>query len=45
MTRTARKTHVDARLKQDLTSFGWTWFQNLKDQGFLCHAAKPERLI
>ena len=39
-----KKTHVDARLKQDLTSFGWTWFQNLKDQGFLSHAAKRERL-
>ena len=40
-----KKTHVDARLKQDLTSFGRTWFQNLKDQGFLSQTAKRERLI
>ena len=30
-----KKTHVNARLKQDLKSFARTWFQNLKDQGFL----------
>jgi hypothetical protein len=30
-----KKTHVNAKLKQDLKSFARTWFQNLKDQGFL----------
>ena len=43
-----KKTHVDARLKQDLTSFGWTWFQNLKDQGLLpskIGSPKPTRLL
>ena len=30
-----KKTHVNARLKQDLKSFARTWFTNLKDQGFL----------
>ena len=30
-----KKTHVDAKLKRDLKSFARTWFQNLKDQGFL----------
>ena len=39
-----KKTYVDARLKQDLLSFGRTWFQNLKDQGYLSQAAKRERL-
>jgi hypothetical protein len=38
------KTHVNARLKQDLKSFGRTWFQNLKDQGFLADTANRERL-
>jgi uncharacterized protein DUF6908 len=39
-----KKTHVNARLKQDLKSFGLTWFQNLKDQGFLGDTAIRERL-
>ena len=39
-----KKTHVSARLKQDLKSFAKTWFNNLKDQGFLNAAATRERL-
>ena len=39
-----RKTHVNARLKQELTSFARTWFKNLKDQGFLSDTAIRERL-
>ena len=39
-----KKTHVNAKLKQDLKSFGRTWFTNLKDQGFLGNAAIRERL-
>ena len=39
-----RKTHVNARLKQDLKSFARTWFTNLKDQGFLSDTAIRERL-
>ena len=39
-----KKTHVNARLKQDLKSFARTWFNNLKDQGFLGDAAIRERL-
>lgn len=39
-----KKTHVNARLKQDLKSFARTWFNNLKDQGFLGNAAIRERL-
>jgi hypothetical protein len=39
-----KKTYVNVRLKRELKSFGWTWFQNLKDQGFLGDAAKRERL-
>jgi hypothetical protein len=39
-----KKTHVHARLKQELTSFARTWFQNLKDQGFLGETAIRERL-
>jgi hypothetical protein len=39
-----KKTHVNARLKQDLKSFAKTWFQNLKDQGFLGDTAIRERL-
>ena len=39
-----RKTHVNARLKQELTSFARTWFTNLKDQGFLSDTAIRERL-
>ena len=38
-----KKTHVNARLKQDLKSFARTWFKNLKDQGFLS-TANRERL-
>jgi len=39
-----RKTHVNARLKQDLKFFARTWFNNLKDQGFLVDTAIRERL-
>ena len=39
-----RKTHVNAQLKQELTSFVRTWFKNLKDQGFLGDTAIRERL-
>ena len=39
-----KKTHVNARLKQELTSFARTWFTNLKDQGFLSDTAIRERL-
>lgn len=39
-----RKTHVNLRLKQELTSFARTWFTNLKDQGFLGETAIRERL-
>lgn len=38
-----KKTHVNARLKQDLKSFARTWFKNLKNQGFLS-TANRERL-
>lgn len=38
-----KKTHVNARLKQDLKSFARTWFKNLKEQGFLS-TANRERL-
>ena len=38
-----KKTHVNTRLKQDLTSFARTWFKNLKEQGFLS-TANRERL-
>ena len=38
-----KKTHVNARLKRDLTFFARTWFKNLKDQGFLSTAIR-ERL-
>ncbi len=44
MTTRARGPIADGRLKQDLTSFGRTWFENLKDQGFLSLTAKRERL-
>jgi hypothetical protein len=40
-----RKTHVNARLKQELTSFARTWFTNLKHQGFLGETATRERLL
>jgi len=39
-----KKTHVNTRLKQELTSFARTWFSNLKDQGFLGETAIRERL-
>lgn len=39
-----KKTAVKPKLKQDLKSFGRTWFQNLKDQGFLGDAAIREQL-
>jgi hypothetical protein len=39
-----KKTHVNPKLKQDLNSFSKTWFQNLKDQGFLGDTVKRERL-
>jgi len=39
-----KKTHVNAKLKQDLKSFAKTWFQNLMDQGFLGDTAIRERL-
>lgn len=39
-----KKTHVNIRLKQELTSFARTWFTNLKDQGFLAETAIRERL-
>ena len=38
-----KKTQVDARLKQELNAFVKTWFQNLKDQGFLGDTAIRER--
>ena len=39
-----KKTHVNTRLKQELTSFARTWFTNLKEQGFLGETAIRERL-
>ncbi|MBC7837748.1 MAG: hypothetical protein H7Y39_03780 [Nitrospiraceae bacterium] len=39
-----KKTHVNTRLKQELTSFAKTWLKNLKDQGFLSDTAIRERL-
>lgn len=39
-----KKTHVNVRLKQELTSFARTWFKNLKEQGFLGDTAIRERL-
>ena len=41
---TGKKTHVKTRLKAELKSFARTWFQNLKDQGFLGDTAIRERL-
>ena len=41
---TGKKTHVNVRLKQELTSFARTWFKNLKDQGFLGETAIRKRL-
>ena len=38
-----KKTHVNTKLKQELKSFGRTWFSNLKEQGFLT-AAQRETL-
>ena len=34
-----KKTHVNVRLKQELTSFAKTWFKNLEQQGFFSPAA------
>ena len=39
-----KKTHVNTRLKAELTSFARTWCTNLKDQGFLGDIAIRERL-
>ena len=39
-----KKTHLNVRVKQELTSFARTWFTNLKDQGFLGDIAIRERL-
>ena len=39
-----KKTHVDARLKQELKSFARTWFRNLREQGFLSSTVNRERL-
>ena len=39
-----KKTAVNPKLKQDLKSFGLTWFKNLKNQGFLGDTAIRERL-
>jgi len=39
-----KKTHVNTRLKAELTSFARMWFQNLRDQGFLGPQAVRERL-
>ena len=39
-----KKTHVNARLKQELTSFARIWFKNLKDQGFLGDTVIREHL-
>lgn len=38
-----KATHVDARLKAELKSFGRMWFRNLKHQGFLSPEATRER--
>ena len=39
-----KKTHVNTRLKQELTPFAKIWLKNLKDQGFLSDTAIRERL-
>ena len=39
-----KATHVDARLKAELKSFGRMWFRNLKAQGFLSPQATRQRL-
>ena len=39
-----KKTHVKAKLKQELKSFARLWFSNLKAQGFLSASATRERL-
>ena len=39
-----KKTHVNTRLRRELTSFARIWFKNLKDQGFLGETANRERL-
>lgn len=38
-----KATHVDARLKAELKSFGRMWFRNLKHQGFLSPEATRAR--
>ena len=39
-----KKTHVKAKLKQELKSFARLWFRNLKAQGFLSASATREKL-
>lgn len=39
-----KKTHVKAKLKQELKSFARLWFSNLKAQGFLSASATREKL-
>jgi len=39
-----KKTAVNPKLKQELKSFAKTWFQNLKEQGFLGDSATREVL-
>ncbi len=39
-----KRTHVDPRLKKELTSFARLWFRNLKAQGFLDKETTRERL-
>ena len=39
-----KTTHVDARLKAELKSFGRMWFRNLKAQGFLSSKAVRQTL-
>lgn len=39
-----RRTHVNPRLKCELSSLTSIWFRNLKHQGFLDKDAKKERL-
>ena len=40
-----KKTHVNSKLKQELTSFARIWFRNLRDQGFFGPQAVRERLV
>lgn len=39
-----KRTHVNPRLKRELSSFALTWFRNLKHQGFLDKEVKRECL-